>query len=72
MDFHLKCRVCDRKIRNKTGYCNKCKRKDSEQAARSQIETHDDTLILENTESIFDDPKVAVDPYHGSTSRDDI
>lgn len=72
------CKQCGRDTN--AVYCSSCSpyyRFDTrgEQKARpkDKIETHDDDLIRDEAESSHGyNPPPKVDPYHGSTTRDDI
>ena len=58
------CSTCSPYYHGKTGHEQKIRKSD-------QIETHEDMLIREEEDNIYNGP-VKIDPYNGATSRDDI
>lgn len=59
------CSSCSPYYNGRTGHEQKIRKNDT-------IDTHDDDLLLDEDTGVHDFPSVKVDPYHGSTSRDDI
>lgn len=72
------CRQCGKDTMG--NYCSQCSpwvrgtqaRTEQKIRKRDKIVTHDDDLVLDEDAGTTAYPPPKVDPYHGSTTRDDI